>query len=752
MLPQSVAVRTDTDVAVKHVARSLSFAPTPAPERAKPQHQTVVFADELKPPCTEPSEIQVILRIRPLRPSETNEPTCVLPFKAGTKVLRIRPNIKANHQASVKNAGYAAFKFSEIFDENCGQEHVFENTALPLVTDLFRGNNAVVLAYGVTCSGKTWTIQGDDTHPGILPRALDVIVNSIAKAKGKGLLQDSQVSRDVALLTEGHFKRKRRRVKPAAHKKVHDSNYVPIDPDNDYCIYASYIEVYQEKCYDLFDHRSGGVDDFNPEVKPESMLFPGASGMDAMYNASNRQASRRPALKLKGDCHGEVYAEGQKEVQINSRADIDRLLEFGKQNRTVAHTNANEHSSRSHAIFMITLKQAKKVPCQGAPGFKTLVTTSKLQIVDLAGSERTSRTNNNASRVKEATHINTSLMTLGRCLMELRRNQIRAKQNPSAQPKSVPFRWSCLTRLLQDSLTSGRAALIVNMSPVLRDADETIQALRSATIARQLKVPTSRKRSVLTDRTNIMQPQSKANEKLQWSMGRGDMNKTHSNLRRSKRVVEKRLETPNAVDIKAKLRHTEQYILKADFIASKNSHMEEMNEMRARLAAAQKEIRLLKGELEESVLEEEAVRKEADSLFDENLKLKERLVDAETRFRTAEVILRDEIATEAEKIIKEVQEQCEQRLRDQKDRHLREISLEERNRKRVDEVTRRLARASLAAFDGIELNFPSNQDEDHDETREELSEYDLDSETFAEEDFVDEDEEDFEERSDNESS
>ncbi|CAN8072006.1 unnamed protein product [Agarophyton chilense] len=741
-----------SDPRLAHVVRSLSFAPTPAPIRPPPQ-RTVVLQDavpnadlhpEADPERAQPSEISVMLRIRPLRPSEKNEPTCILPSKPGRNVLRIRPNVPANHQPSVKNAGYAAFRFTHVFDPACPQEHVFETTALPLVTHLFCGENAVVLAYGVTCSGKTWTIQGDNAHPGILPRALDVIVNSISMAKGKGLMQDAQVSRDVALLTERNFRRRRRRVKSVPEDKVHDSNYVPIDPHCDYQIFASYIEVYQEKCYDLFNHRSGGADDSNSQMKHEASLLSNPSAPDGFGNGWNRQPSQRESLKLKGDCNGEVHAEGQKEVQINSRADINRLLEFGQQNRTVAHTNANEHSSRSHAIFMITLKQSKQVSCDGAPGFKTLVTTSKLQIVDLAGSERTSRTNNSASRVKEAKHINTSLMTLGRCLTELRNNQIRAKQDPKSRPKPVPFRWSCLTRLLQGSLTSGRAAMIVNVSPVLRDADETIQALRSASIARQLTVPASRKRSVLTDRTNIMQTQSAANGNPHKPPRNNLTVNGHSTIGRSKRVLGKSRETPKAAEIKRRLKYSEQYVLKADYITSQESLKEELGHMCSKVKELEKEKRILQGELEEAVLEAESDRKEADALFEENLKLKERLVDAETRFRMAEAEMRDEIATEAEKIIKDVQEQCERRLRVQEDRH-REVSMEQENRRRVAEVTRRLARASLAAFDGIALNFESSHEDDRDGTQE-LSEYDVDSEYLESEDFGEEDEdEDFHE-------
>ncbi|PXF41448.1 Kinesin-like protein KIF23 [Gracilariopsis chorda] len=686
------------------VVRSLSFAPTPAPPPNKTNQSAITVAPD-EPPEPESGAIRVVLRVRPLRECEKNQPTCIVPSKRGTGLFRIRPTVPNNHARSIKNAGYAAYRFEHVFDEHADQERIFETTALPLVQSLFQGDNAVVFAYGVTCSGKTWTIQGDNQHPGILPRALDVIVNSIAMAKGQGLMQDSQLSEDVALLTERDAKRRRRRGRPrppVQPRKVHDSNYIPVDPNVDYQIFASYIEVYQERCYDLFESNTTSIDDSYNEVKQESFPYSTASNVSRI--ATKRQKSKRTVLKLKTNTNGEVYADGQSEVQIHSRADICRLLEFGQHNRTMARTNANEHSSRSHAIFIITLKQStKNESLQRA----TRATVSRFHIVDLAGSERTSRTNNDAARVQEAKSINTSLMNLGRCLRVLRANQKLAKEGSTREPGQVPFRCSSLTRLLKDSLTSGRAVMIVNVSPVLRDADETIHALGSGYIAKQVQTKPRPKRTVLTDRTNLIHKRPRAlgkpPQKPETSVNR---TKLQPELSTSKRSTGKRGRTTPSSTERGQTLSSQ----RKDFIALKKEH----DALQKLYDESAKEIRILRMELEECLLEREAEQKEADSeidgLFKENTKLKECLIDAEANFRLAERDIREEVANEAESIIKELQEQYEKQLREQEHQN-REMSAALRaneDRKRAEQVAKRLARASIAAFEGVTLNFPSN--------------------------------------------
>lgn len=321
----------------------------------------------------------------------------------------------------MRQAGGAAFRFTHVFDECASQEDVFEATALPLVRALFDGASGVVLAYGVTCSGKTWTISGSPKAPGVLPRALDVILRAIQGVDARN--------------TEAA---------------------IPVVPGREYRVFASYLEVYNEQCYDLFE-----------EFLEEGVARKG-----------------RRVLKLKEDAQKEVYAEGLTEVEITSASDVQRLLEIGKRSRQMAQTLANEVSSRSHSVFFVTLKMTDR------EHGKVRKKSARLSIVDLAGSERVSKmSSKDSKRIKESNKINSSLMNLGRCLGAMRHNQKIDHQKLNAKKLIVPFRVSKLTRLLQHCLESGSAVLIANASPAVHDADATIQALRVASLAQEITVP-----------------------------------------------------------------------------------------------------------------------------------------------------------------------------------------------------------------------------------------------------------------------
>lgn len=246
----------------------------------------------------------------------------------------------------------------------------------------------------------------------------------------------------------------------------------------------------------------------------------------------------RPVLKLKENRKAkEVYAEGLREVAVETAEEARRELRFGQTNRSMAQTGVNENSSRSHTVFSVKLTQRARVEGTGS---RVRVTTSKLAIVDLAGNERASRIGNVEERLTEACQINKSLMNLGHCLEEMRRNQridaaggtarvdaggtgkaraptgrglgerdLNSSQNatPSGriargagkrtesvssrlvgirEKRVVPFRDSKLTHLFQPQLANGSAVMIVNIAPGTRDADETIHSLKRAAVAREV--------------------------------------------------------------------------------------------------------------------------------------------------------------------------------------------------------------------------------------------------------------------------
>lgn len=771
------------------VARSLVFpdaTPVPAP---KPERRLGSSVGGDSAPVSITAEttgdeapaqaIQVILRIRPLSEKERAETkhSCLSVPKNKPSTIHILPQDPSKHPASIRNAGKAIFKFSKIFDDTTSQSDIFEHTALPLVEGLFHAKSAVVFAYGVTCSGKTWTIQGAAECPGLIPRSLDVIINSIAVAKGKGLLQDTVVSDDVLELTSCSFRqsnagvvtRRRRNLEGKQPEKVHDSNYLEIDGSVEYSLFASYLEIYNEQCYDLFERPGTLVKEEPASVAQNGAGVPSSKDAEEISHEAqeiSQQISaahkKRRVLKLKEDSSGEIYAEGLTEVEIHSGADVDRLLEFGQENRSVARTNANEHSSRSHAVFTITLRQSQVVEQERGPP-KTLKKSSKLFIVDLAGSERTSRTNNSGTRLKEAAKINTSLMTLGRCLEVMRQNQKAAAKDPTKKLKIVPFRQSRLTRLLQHSLGAGSAVMIANVSQTTKDADETIRVLRCAAIAGEVIIQRRKPAAaVLTECTNTVQNNTRSQAvrrlgtKAAKESNRLPPRRTRAQLQDGKEFntrtragkspdqdgkVESDESWNNCTGKEKQLTELKRQLQKA--LKTADEHKKELEETRSELVGVKRElseqkkenaeqlkdIAQLRWQIDEEILERKAVDDENDKLWRGKERYEERIADMESRIHTLHAEVREETVREADAIIAEMQEQHELQL--QQVIADSQAFVDRKMKAKVPETEVRdkvRSRLSLAVDQTVAIHFPGDGESSEEEMGEE------DEEEYIEED------------------
>eukprot|EP00232_Nephroselmis_pyriformis_P002210 CAMPEP_0182911774 /NCGR_PEP_ID=MMETSP0034_2-20130328/37135_1 /TAXON_ID=156128 /ORGANISM="Nephroselmis pyriformis, Strain CCMP717" /LENGTH=369 /DNA_ID=CAMNT_0025048367 /DNA_START=78 /DNA_END=1184 /DNA_ORIENTATION=- len=175
-------------------------------------------------------------------------------------------------------------------------------------------------------------------------------------------------------------------------------------------------------------------------------------------------------LEVRVDVHQGVYVEGATQVEVSTDVEVLKLLQSGSLVRHVSATGMNEESSRSHAIFMITVTQKNMTDLT--------VKTGKLFLVDLAGSEMVSKTGATDQRLEEAKQINKSLSALG--------NVIKALTD--GKSSHIPYRDSKLTRILQDSLGgSSRASLIVACSPSAWNHTETLSTLRFGNRAKFIK-------------------------------------------------------------------------------------------------------------------------------------------------------------------------------------------------------------------------------------------------------------------------
>ncbi|CAG8437150.1 4216_t:CDS:2 [Diversispora eburnea] len=226
--------------------------------------------------------------------------------------------------------------------------------------------------------------------------------------------------------------------------------------------------------------------------------------LNDLLNPLNRESGKKgkSELMIREDANGQIYWAGVKEVSVNSPEELLAQLSKGSTCRTVASTEMNSVSSRSHAIFSVILRQTRVEsledsepqsshalqPSQPAaesskkkkPKGLTAKITSKFHFVDLAGSERLKRTNAVGDRAKEGIAINGGLLALG--------NVISALGDESRKVTHIPYRDSKLTRLLQDSLGGNSQTLMLAcVSPADSNFMETLNTLKYANRARNIK-------------------------------------------------------------------------------------------------------------------------------------------------------------------------------------------------------------------------------------------------------------------------
>lgn len=189
-----------------------------------------------------------------------------------------------------------------------------------------------------------------------------------------------------------------------------------------------------------------------------------------------------------------VFVQGLHKSMVHNFAAMLALMDEGNRRRTVAATNMNATSSRSHSIFTIELKIVTTSTVDGVSNKSER--NSKINLCDLAGSERASRTGAAGARLKEGAQINTSLSALGRCIKELA-SAGGAVSTPGTVKRSlstkgsvgvVPFRESKLTYLLKDSLSgNAKTLMLAALSPAGDSYSETISTLRYAYQAKSIK-------------------------------------------------------------------------------------------------------------------------------------------------------------------------------------------------------------------------------------------------------------------------
>ena len=312
---------------------------------------------------------------------------------------------------------FSSSKFDKIFDQDSTQDHIFSFIS-PTIGQTIKGFNCTIFVFGQTGSGKTFTMFGagwelNNPAPQVYYeknhlKPVSPDLHPLDNLQGHGIIPKS-----VSLI----------------FSNLQATNLT---------IYTSFLQIYNEKIYDLLQDT----------------------------NKSKPLAIREN--KLYG-----IFVEGLAEYVVQSESDCFLLLAKGDTNRAVRQTKLNHHSSRSHTIFQVLIETDKA-------NKRGVLKKGKINFCDLAGSEKYDKENDmTTAHIREMTQINKSLTTLGKVIHELGKNKT----------VHVPYRDSKLTRLLQDSLgLTTKTILIATVSPLSSCIEETISTLKFADRAKQIMV------------------------------------------------------------------------------------------------------------------------------------------------------------------------------------------------------------------------------------------------------------------------
>ncbi|KAI5202169.1 hypothetical protein AUEXF2481DRAFT_32245 [Aureobasidium subglaciale EXF-2481] len=322
-----------------------------------------------------------------------------------TVSVRVRPDAAADTQPdgewlvdgrrSLISYESGEHRYDNVFSPLDQNARVYESAAKRLVRRVMEGYHGTVFAYGMTGTGKTFSMQGTAMSPGVIPLAITDIFS-----------------------------------------------YIRQNPAREFLLRVSYLEIYNEKIYDLL----------NPDSNEE--------------------------IKLREDPRRGVYATPLKEEIVQSPNQLLRVIARGDQQRRVAGTQFNARSSRSHAVVQIVVESRERsaAPVDDSRRDKLLpgsVLVSTLSLIDLAGSEKAAESK---ERRTEGGHINKSLLTLGTVIARLSGDKELAEKDQ----KHLPYRDSKLTRLLQPAL-SGNSLVSILCTVQLSSASSSAAATSSHT-------------------------------------------------------------------------------------------------------------------------------------------------------------------------------------------------------------------------------------------------------------------------------
>ncbi|XP_066587687.1 kinesin-like protein KIF20B [Prorops nasuta] len=424
--------------------------------------------------------IKVYLRLKPFdlkQKSEVEEEDVYSVLNDTTLLTKFPPcdNIKATKKTKSDDIVKRKYIFTKVFEPTTSQEDLFEESVKAQVIEFLGGQNGSIITYGTTNSGKTYTMFGENMHPGIVAQSMELIFSTI-KCTSSPWYKPLESTRVVALDEAARIvetKRKKRLLSILSHENESDKvsqasgkdqseidiNVENIDERNKkydepvYSVWLSFFEIYNENVYELL----------------------------------NEDERNDVPLKLMKDKYGTSYVRDLKSFYATSAIEALQILSAGQSRATVAQTTLNSKSSRSHSIFSVKLCKYQEMD---APENVEVFT---LTFCDLAGCGRSKKMLEEGKRSIEARNINNSLIVLGRCL-----KAVWTSQSSKHSMKNIkgPFRESKLTTMFQKSLSGqDHLSFIVTLDSSSDLYVDTHGVLNTCAIAKKIVIDEANKES-----------------------------------------------------------------------------------------------------------------------------------------------------------------------------------------------------------------------------------------------------------------
>ncbi|KAG2138000.1 P-loop containing nucleoside triphosphate hydrolase protein, partial [Suillus clintonianus] len=403
---------------------ALSTITSPATEEHS--EHALAISSSLKDPKAhgqDSSETHIHLAIRSRRRSDReiqeNSPIIVSSNGAKGQEVTIDTSAPVSSLGVITLAPTRTYPFDLVFGPEADQAMIYHDVVSPMLDEVPMAYNCTLFAYGQTGTGKTYLHYEGDLTP---------------TPMGNPSAQAGRVPRVLFRLFH--------QLETSA---------------TDYSVKISFVELYNEELRDLL------ANELSAPAGPAQPTGMGKGG----------PGDNQVGLKIFDDANKKgVFIQGLEEIPVKDATDALALLAKGSDRRQIAATKFNDHSSRSHSVFSITI-HIKETSTMG----DDLLKVGKFNLVDLAGSENSGRSGAENKRAREAGMINQSLLTLGRVINSL-----------VERSAHVPYRESKLTRLLQDSL-GGRTKryIIATISPARSNMEETLSTLDYAIRAKSIR-------------------------------------------------------------------------------------------------------------------------------------------------------------------------------------------------------------------------------------------------------------------------